>query len=76
MSAAYAKAHFPEILRRVAKGERIEILRYRKPVAVTSPLDARPARRLGMGEGKIKILDPHWADAWSEKQIRRWLGGK
>ena len=47
VGAYEAKTHFSQILDRVAKGERIAILRHGVPVAVLQPVDSakgKPAR--------------------------------
>jgi len=37
ISMAYAKAHLPELVERASQGERITIVRYKKPVAELGP---------------------------------------
>lgn len=71
VTAAYAKAHLPKLLKQAEKGKTIVISRYRKPVAVLAPAPQAPqrTRRLGRGKGRIRILDPHWADPMTDKEV-------
>ena len=51
-----AKTHLSKILARVMSGEQIIIAKSGKPVAVLSPFEEMPARRIpGDDAGKIKI---------------------
>jgi len=49
VTAAFAKAHLPDLLKAVERGKSVTISRYRKPVAVLSPAPeaAKPKRKLG-----------------------------
>lgn len=74
VTAAYARAHLPELLNAASRGERITIARHRKAVAELgpSPKAQRPVPILGGVKG-IKILDPHWSDPMTEKEIAKML---
>jgi prevent-host-death family protein len=51
-----AKTHFSKILERVMSGEQIIIAKSGKPVAVLSPFEEMPARRVpGKDAGKVFI---------------------
>jgi prevent-host-death family protein len=62
VTAAYAKANLPELLKAVERGERVTISRYNTPVADLVPTAAakRPARKFGTGKGLKLIIDPNW----------------
>jgi len=51
-----AKTHLSELLKRVMRGERIVIAKSGKPVAVLSPIEETPVRRIpGIDAGKVII---------------------
>jgi prevent-host-death family protein len=51
-----AKTHLSKLLRRVMNGEQIIIAKGGKPIAVLSPIEAMPARRVpGNDAGKVVI---------------------
>lgn len=78
VTAAYAKANLPELLRAVEKGERVTISRYRKPVAdlVPSAEAVKPARKLGTGKGLNVIIDPNWHKAIeTQEELEEFLKG-
>lgn len=74
VSAAYARAHLPELLDAASRGQRITIARHKKPVAELgpSPEAERRAPILGGVKG-IKILDPRWAEPMTEQEIEAML---
>jgi prevent-host-death family protein len=78
VKVAYAKAHFQELLTRVAKGERIVISRYNTPVAelVPPPMTEQPRRKFGTLKGKAKILDPHCFDPMTDEEVDAWIEGR
>lgn len=80
ISAAKARANFPRILDDVEKGKSIVIYRYKRPVALVSPVpqqDAgKPVRRFGTGKGRVRILDPHWADPMTDEEVDAFLEGR
>jgi prevent-host-death family protein len=75
---AYAKAHFQELLTRVAKGERIVISRYNTPVAELGPPPRTepPKPKFGTLKGKVKIIDPHCFDPLTDKEVDDWMEGR
>lgn len=52
-----AKTHFSELLRAVAGGQEVEILRGGKPVAKLVPYRVPAQRQLGLDAGRIRIAD-------------------
>ena len=75
VTAAYAKANLPELLKAVENGQRVTISRYNKPVADLVPSSKharRPVPKFGTGKG-VKIIDPNWAKPMTKKQLERWL---
>ncbi len=75
---AYAKAHFPELLSRVTRGERIVIMRYNTPIAELIPPSVadRPTCKFGTLKGRIKILDPHCFNAMTDAEADAWMEGR
>jgi prevent-host-death family protein len=74
---AYAKAHLPELLARVARGERIVISRYNTPVAELVPPPAENAqRKFGTGKGKAMLIDPRALDAMTDEEADAFLEGR
>ncbi len=69
VTSAYAKANLVE------QGERVTISRYNKPVADLVPTSGqtRPLPKLGTGKGKVKILDPRWAEPLTDQEIESLL---
>lgn len=79
VTAAYAKAHLPELLKAVEKGKTVTISRYNKPVAelVPSKTAARPAPKFGTGKGKVTIIDPDWdKPIQTEEELLAFLEGR
>jgi prevent-host-death family protein len=50
-----AKTHLSRLLRRVASGEEIVIMRGGEPVARLVPLERRPHRSLGRDRGRFTV---------------------
>ena len=77
VTAAYAKANLPELLRAVEQGQIVEITRYNKPVASLVPhntvASGRPAPAFGTAPESVKIFDPDWAKPMTAKQMKRLL---
>jgi len=74
VTAAYARAHLPELLNAASQGERITIARHRKPVAELGPSrEAHPPTRVLGGVKGIKVFDRHWADPMTEEEIAKML---
>ena len=75
---AYAKAHLPELLARVARGERIVISRYNTPMAelVPSPNVETAKRKFGTGKGKAMLIDPRALEPMSDEEADAFLKGR
>jgi len=56
IGAYEAKTHFPQLLERVEKGERITITRHGKPVALLVPADSVPRRPVADVIAEIREL--------------------
>jgi prevent-host-death family protein len=78
VKVAYAKANLPDLLARVARGERIVICRYNTPVAeLVPPTDVeKPARKFGTGKGKARLIDPHALDPMTDEESEAFLKGR
>jgi antitoxin (DNA-binding transcriptional repressor) of toxin-antitoxin stability system len=80
VSAAYAKANLPKLLKDAEKGKSIVIARYKKPVAMIVPAPApeaeKPVRRFGKGKGRVRIIDPHWADPMTDEEVEAFVEGR
>jgi prevent-host-death family protein len=65
VTAAYAKANLPELLKAVERGERVTIFRYNTPIADLVPTTpaSKPSRKFGTGKGRNLIIDPNWDKA-------------
>jgi prevent-host-death family protein len=71
---AYAKAHLPELLARVARGERIVISRYNTPMAeLVPPPKAETQRKFGTGKGKAMLIDPRALDPMRDDEADAFL---
>jgi prevent-host-death family protein len=75
---AYAKAHLPELLARVARGERIIISRYNTPMAelVPPPNAETTQRKFGTGKGKAMLIDPRALEPMTDKEADAFLKGR
>src|SRR5277367_3597898 len=75
---AYAKAHLPELLERVAQGERIVISRYNTPMAelVPAPKAEKVQRKFGTGKGKAMLIDPRALDPMTDDEAEAFLQGR
>jgi prevent-host-death family protein len=79
VTAAYAKANLPELLKAVENGEIVTISRYNKPIAdlVPSKKAVPAAPRFGTGKGKVKILRPDWDKPIATKaELEAFLKGR
>lgn len=71
------KAKFAEYLDRVARGERIVIYRYNKPVAELRPVEAARtgARPVGPVEGRPTFeIAPSFFDPLDDEELKAWEG--
>jgi prevent-host-death family protein len=67
-----AKTQLSRLLRRVAEGEEVIILRGNKPVARLVPYEAEAPKR-GFGSMKGKVwLDPEFFEPLPEEELERW----
>ena len=75
---AYARTHFPELVERAARGERITIVRYKKPVAELGPSSKAEKRKpkFGTGKGKAYLIDPRALDPMTDAEVDAFLEGK
>lgn len=78
VSVAYLRENLPQLLKHVENGKTVVVSRYNKPIAVLSPAGerAKPVRRFGTGKGRIRILDPHWADPMTDEEVEAFLEGR
>ncbi len=78
VSAAYLRENLPRLLKEVQKGRTVEISRYNKPIAVMSPAAPveQPPRRFGTGKGRVRIIDPHWADPMTDEEVDAMMEGR
>jgi antitoxin (DNA-binding transcriptional repressor) of toxin-antitoxin stability system len=74
VTAAYARAHLPELLDFVSRGGRVTIERHRKPIAEIGPSPAaeKPVPKFGTLKGKAQILDPQAFAPLSEEELKEW----
>jgi antitoxin (DNA-binding transcriptional repressor) of toxin-antitoxin stability system len=73
---AYAKAHLPELLARVAGGARFVITVYTPLLGHVVPPLQKTKRQFGTGKGKVKILDPHCFDPMTNAEVDAFLEGR
>ncbi|HEY6447208.1 MAG TPA: type II toxin-antitoxin system Phd/YefM family antitoxin [Acidobacteriaceae bacterium] len=78
VSAAYARANLPKLIDEVEEGKTIIVSRYRKPVAILSPATPveKGVRRFGTGKGRVRIIDPHWADPMTDEEVEAFVEGR
>lgn len=78
VTASYARAHLPELLKAVERGKTITISRYDRPIADLAPSKeaVRPARKFGTLRGKVKILDPNWAAPMNGAEADEFVEGR
>lgn len=68
---------FPELLARVARGERIVISRYNTPMAELVPPKAEKAqRKFGTDRGKAMLIDPRALDPLTDDEADAFLQGR
>jgi prevent-host-death family protein len=78
VSVAEARNKLTQLIAAVEKGERVTVCRHGKPVVdlVRSEAPSQKTRRIGTLEGKIRFLDPDWANALTAAQVEAFLSGK
>lgn len=78
ISMAYAKANLPELVERASKGERITIVRYRKPVAELGPSSVvfKLKPKFGTGKGKVKLIDPRALEPMTDEEADAFVEGR
>lgn len=80
VTAAYAKANLPKLLAEASKGKSTMIVRYKKPIAMIVPAPTseteKPVRRFGTGKGRVRIIDPHWADPMTDEEVEAFVEGR
>ena len=81
VTMAQARANLPQLVKTVSKGKRIVISRYNKPIAALVPVSAiegpgPKVRRMGTGKGRVRIIDPHWADPMTDEEVDAMLEGR
>ena len=78
VTASYARAHLPELLKAVQRGKTVTISRYDRPIADLAPSKQalKPARRFGTLKGKIKIIDPNWAAPMTVAEADAFIEGR
>jgi prevent-host-death family protein len=78
VSVADAKNKLPELIKAVENGEAVTICR--RGVAVVDLVRTRRTpkkkRQFGMLRDQIKIIDPHWADPMTGKELEDFLAGR
>jgi antitoxin (DNA-binding transcriptional repressor) of toxin-antitoxin stability system len=75
---AYTKAHLPELAQRVARGERVTILRYGKPVMELRPsaVAEKPGPKFGTGKGKAYLIDPRALEPMTNEEADAFIEGR
>ena len=78
VTAAYARANLPELLREAARGKSTVVMRYRKPVAMIVPAPSGEDRRpkFGTGKGKVRLIDPHAFDPMTDEEVEAFVEGR
>jgi antitoxin (DNA-binding transcriptional repressor) of toxin-antitoxin stability system len=80
VSIAYLRANLPKLLKDVKKGQSVLISRYKEPGALISPVpkeeNEKPVRRFGTGKGRVRIIDPNWADPMTDEEVEAFVEGR
>jgi antitoxin (DNA-binding transcriptional repressor) of toxin-antitoxin stability system len=78
VNVGYLRENLPRLLKDVEKGKTVVVRRYNKPIAVLSPAGQpeKPVRRFGTGKGRVRILDPHWADPMTDEEVEAFVEGR
>jgi antitoxin (DNA-binding transcriptional repressor) of toxin-antitoxin stability system len=77
VSVAYLRANLPKLIKEVKRGQSVIVSHYKEPVALLSPLPAEDrGPKFGTGKGRVKILDPHWADPMTDEEAEAFVEGR
>jgi antitoxin (DNA-binding transcriptional repressor) of toxin-antitoxin stability system len=78
VNVAYLRENLPRLLKDVERGKTVVVSRYRKPIAVISPVprEEKPMRRFGTGKGRVRIIDPHAFDPMTDEEVDAFLEGR
>jgi len=78
VTASYARAHLPELLKAVQRGKTVTISRYDRPIADLAPSKQarKPPRKFGTLKGKIRIIDPNWAAPMTNAEVDAFIAGR
>lgn len=78
VNVAYLRENLQRLIKEVEKGKTVIISRYKKTVAVLSPPHSQDDRRpkFGTGKGRVRIIDPHWADPMTDEEVDAFLEGR
>jgi antitoxin (DNA-binding transcriptional repressor) of toxin-antitoxin stability system len=78
VSAAYAKANLPKLLKDAEKGKSVVIARYKKPVAMIVPAPVTDDRRpkFGTGKGQVRLIDPRAFDPMTDEEADAFVEGR
>jgi prevent-host-death family protein len=78
VTASYARAHLPELLKAVQRGKTVTISRYDRPIADLAPSKraVKPPRRFGTLKDKVKIVDPNWAAPMTAAEADAFIEGR
>ena len=78
VTASYARAHLPDLLKAVQRGKTVTISRYDRPIADLAPSKQarKPPRKFGTLKGKVKIVDPNWAAPMTNAEVDAFIAGR
>lgn len=78
VSAAYAKANLPKLLKEASKGKSTIVMRYKKPIAMIVPAPGEDDRRpkFGTGKGRVRLIDPRAFDPMTDEQVDAFIEGR
>lgn len=78
VNVAYFRQNLQQLLKEVEKGKTIRISRYQKTVAIVSPPASHddPRPKFGTGKGRVRIIDPHWAEPMTDNEVDAFLEGR
>jgi antitoxin (DNA-binding transcriptional repressor) of toxin-antitoxin stability system len=78
VSAAYAKANLPKLLKEASKGKSTVVVRYKKPIAMIVPAPKEEDRRpkFGTGKDRVHLIDPHAFDPMTDEEVEAFVEGR